>query len=188
MLWLYFAIAFMVIILLFVLILFLRIYIRIQYTLEREEQKIGVSIFIAKLQLIQKDIPLGELHDTAILDNLDEKMDIQLKPVLKTANKILEALKKILRQTKLHDLNWNTLIGTGEASSTGIASGMLWSVKGSLVGYFLEKVILTCNPVIQVNPEYQRASFQTNLDCMVSIRLGKAILGFLKLTRILKAK
>lgn len=187
--WLFIGLAIIIILFLIVVfVLFLQIYVKVHYSWKGKEQDVQVSIFLAKFKLIHKHIPLQEIDDSAFMEDIDEKLDMKMDSLLKTTRKILKVLKTVLKHTKLHQLEWSTQIGTGEASTTGIASGILWSLKGTIVGYFVEKIILLCNPTVQVNPEFQQANFQTNLDCIVSIRLGKAIQGFIKLTRIIKAK
>ncbi|MFB4473377.1 DUF2953 domain-containing protein [Oceanobacillus caeni] len=183
-------IAGIVLVLLFLivfLIWFLRIYITIHYSYEGKEQLFHISLSLAKIKLINKDFPLEDLDKLPITkDSMLE--DPKIDSILKTIRKGLEVVQSILHNTTLHQLNWTTNIGTGEASTTGVMSGVLWSIKGTIMGYFAEKLILMCNPDIQVLPKFQQEFFETNLNCMVSIRIGKAIQGIIKLTRIYKSK
>ncbi|WP_156291479.1 DUF2953 domain-containing protein [Oceanobacillus salinisoli] len=169
------------------LFLLLKVYITIHYSFEDNKQQIQVSIALSRFRIINKSIPLNKVEDYPFINNVDDMLDSsEVDSYIATFRKIMEALHSILKNTKLHQLNWSTMIGTGEASSTGVVSGAIWAIKGSIIGYFAEKFILMCNPDIQVNPKFQQEYFQTNLDCMVSIRIGKAIQAFIKVNRLFK--
>ena len=46
------------------------------------------------------------------------------------------ALYYLLGRTSLRRLDWHTEIGTGEPAQTGVLTGVLWGIKGSLLSYF----------------------------------------------------
>lgn len=180
----------LILLLLIILIIwFLRIYITIHYSYEGKEQLLHFSLSLAKITLINKNLPLNNIDESPIVKDMETIFDhSKIDSILKTIRNGLEAVQSILHNTRLHQLNWLTNIGTGEASSTGVVSGVLWSIKGTVIGYLVEKFILMCDPNIQVQPKFQQEFFETNLNCMVSIRIGKAIQGIIKLTRIYKTK
>ncbi|MFD1851876.1 DUF2953 domain-containing protein [Oceanobacillus bengalensis] len=171
----------------FLLSLFLKIYISIHYSFTNQEQELNVSIKILHIQLSrsidlsdrEEEIPFTQKFDVS---SITTKLD-NFHTNFKKGNK---AITTLLNRTKLHQLDWSTNIGTGEASSTGIISGVIWAIKGSILGYIIEKIRLGCQPAVRVNPFFQQACFQTNIDCMFSIRLGQAIHGILKVIRLLK--
>ncbi|WP_068674703.1 DUF2953 domain-containing protein [Oceanobacillus sp. Castelsardo] len=173
--------------LLFLIIWFLRVYISIHYSYEGEEQLLHISLSLAKIKLLNKALTFDDIEKSPIAKDIDSMLDnSKIDSILKAIRKGIEAVQSILHNTRLHQLNWSTNIGTGDASTTGLVSGVLWSIKGTVIGYFVEKLILMCNPDIQVHPKFQHELFETNLNCMVSIRIGKAIQGIIKLTRIYK--
>ncbi|WP_085991684.1 DUF2953 domain-containing protein [Oceanobacillus senegalensis] len=168
--------------------LLIKVYVRIHYSFKPDNQQLQVSISLFKFRIFQRSIPLNDgIENTDFMKGLEfTSSPSSLEEWIKSIPKAIEALHSLLGKTKLHELSWSTLIGTGEASSTGVVSGAIWTMKGTLVGYLAEKFILMCNPTIQVNPKYQQEYIQTNLDCMVSIRIGKAIQAILQIKRIVK--
>src|SRR5699024_2298296 len=77
----------------------------------------------------------------------------------------------------------NTHIGTGDASTTGIAAGGVWITKGMIVGFISQQSNLVCRPNTTVKTYFQYKYIQTNIHCIVSIRIGQAITVFLKAMR-----
>ncbi|WP_158591804.1 DUF2953 domain-containing protein [Oceanobacillus halophilus] len=176
----------LLLILLFIFTLFLKIYVTVNYSFKDYEQQLNVSISVYKFKIVNREIQLDELEERSFVQDFDFGSLSNEDSIVTTIRKVTRALNAILNKTKLHKLNWSSLIGTGEASSTGVVSGALWALKGTLIGIFAEKLILECKPKVEVNPRYQQEYVQTNLDCMVSIRIGKAIQALIKVRKTFK--
>lgn len=180
-----------ILLLLFILILLLvKIYIHVNYTFLDNEQQLYISISIYRFRILSKSLDYfrkENIEETSLWESIEnstfnKKMDSFVTKI----KSMHQALQTVLRRTRLHEFTWSTQFGTGEASSTGTLSGVLWSGKGFLTGYLKEKVILNCEPVISVDPKYQEETLETNLDCTVSIRLGQIIRALMKVRRIIK--
>jgi hypothetical protein len=88
----------------------------------------------------------------------------------------------------IEEFEWYTTIGTGDAGSTGIFSGLLWTIKGSLVGLVGQLMNLNQPPKIEVHPSFQMPIVRTNLQCMFSFRMGKAMLAAYQIVKNWKGR
>jgi hypothetical protein len=71
------------------------------------------------------------------------------------------------------DFTWKTRFGTGDAVSTALGIGGLWSVK-SLFGALLEKRYKMLHPPdVQVTPDYDAIAFDTEIRCIFHLTIGQ---------------
>lgn len=104
------------------------------------------------------------------------------------------SLKKWLRHTfahvRVHELNWSTRFSTGEAEWTAVASGVLWSIKTTLVGWLSFQVRMKSHPHLHVIPEFSdEMSFSTEFYCVSRLSFGYAMYAsFILMSRILQVK
>lgn len=152
-----------------------------------------VDIYYIRLRIIHRKIVLNDQSQeekTSILDIIEE-IDVKdfkdLKQVIQTIVPSFKETKKIIKMMMksivIHQLSWRTDFGTGNATSTGIMSGGVWMMKGTLVSFIHELSNLSCQPKISVTPHFQQRGLYSEIDCIVSIRLGKAIHTGLRILR-----
>jgi len=180
-----------ILLLVFILILLLaKIYINVQYSFLNNEQELYISVSIYHIRILSKSMDLfrkQNLEETSFWESIETStFNKQFDSVLSKIRSLNHSLQTVLRRTRLHEFTWSTDFGTGEASSTGTFSGVLWSGKGFITGYLKEKMILKCEPTIKVEPKFQDSTFSTNLDCTLSIRLGQIMRALIKVRRIMK--
>lgn len=96
-------------------------------------------------------------------------------------------IKKFMGHISIHKLNWNSSIGVGEAASTGMATGALWSLKGGIVGIVSLYMKLKTRPKLSVTPFFQENIIRTSIICIFSFRIGHAILGALRVVKYWKS-
>ncbi|ADU31492.1 DUF2953 domain-containing protein [Evansella cellulosilytica] len=92
-------------------------------------------------------------------------------------------VRKFLKKMSLEKLNWETHIGTGDAALTGSSSGILWGIKGNVIGIVSNYMKLKVRPNILIQPQFQQMVLKTSFSCIVSFRIGHAILAGLKVLR-----
>lgn len=73
---------------------------------------------------------------------------------------------------------WNTRFGTSDASVTGVVSGLLWSMKASIICRLAKQIRFISQPVIRVCPDFEDTKFITKFECIFSLRLGNVINAF----------
>ncbi|RYL93781.1 DUF2953 domain-containing protein [Sporolactobacillus sp. THM7-4] len=73
----------------------------------------------------------------------------------------------------LSEFSWSTYCGIGEARGTAMLCGLIWSVKSALMMPFREKIVGM--PRVEVIPLFQTEQFTSHLSCMITIKIGDAI-------------
>lgn len=176
-------------ILVIVFLLFSKIYIRIAYSFVNNEQTGTITISFFKIPIYKKSIqPDEEQHsilqfiknENSISDLLQEG-----KVFLRSLKLTAPAMYWVLQKLAIHQFSWHTFVGAGEASSTGILSGGVWSIKGVLIAFLKETCRVACSFQVGVNPYFQAKVFNSKVDMKVSIRLSQAIRGGVKILRSL---
>jgi len=78
----------------------------------------------------------------------------------------------ILRRTKVTALSWQTSLGTGDAASTALLCGFLWSLKGTALGLLQSRTkVSEKNVVMAVLPSFKECKFQIFFQCILSMRV-----------------
>lgn len=92
-------------------------------------------------------------------------------------------MKRFLSHVSIERIRWNTMIGVGDAMYTGMAVGVAWSLKGSIIGIVSQYMRLKDRPIMEVLPSFQYPVSETRLQCMISFRIGHAILTSLRILK-----
>lgn len=71
-------------------------------------------------------------------------------------------------------LHWTTRIGLGDAPETAITTGIVWTLKSSLLTFLFTHIKRCGNPKIQVIPDYGKAVFTTELTWTGQMRFDQA--------------
>lgn len=118
---------------------------------------------------------------TEILNNMKDFNELVLHVVH------LHAIgKKFLKRVTIHKLEWHTAFGLGDAALTGVFIGVAWSIKGGILGVLSQYMRLKTTPVLTITPYFQHLLSHTKLSCMISFRIGNAILAGLRIVKFWK--
>ncbi|WP_078555495.1 DUF2953 domain-containing protein [Bacillus alkalicellulosilyticus] len=107
----------------------------------------------------------------------------QLKEFLQHIVGFHKIVRKFLRKVSVRDIKWNSQIGIHDAALTGFLSGMIWSVKGGIIGIISNYFRLLEKPKLSITPNFQRKVTRTDFSCIISFRLGHAIIAGLLIVR-----
>lgn len=110
----------------------------------------------------------------------------QAKEFLEHVIHLHKIVKKFMSHISIEKLEWNSSLGLGDAAQTGVAIGVLWSLKGGIVGLLSQYMQLKSQPVLTVNPHFQEILTHTSLTCIFSFRIGHAIGGALRVVKYWK--
>ncbi len=77
-------------------------------------------------------------------DLLNSVRDI--KAILKHVVSFHRILRHFLKKVNVTELEWHSMMGVGDAASTGMLTGALWTIKGSIIGIFSHYFRLLDNP------------------------------------------
>lgn len=95
-------------------------------------------------------------------------------------------VSKFIKRIVVKNFEWHSLVGVGDAAHTGVITGALWTLKGSVVGMLSNFLRLKEMPILSVTPHFQMAIIQTHITCIFQFRIGYAILAGLKLIKFWK--
>jgi Protein of unknown function (DUF2953) len=109
-----------------------------------------------------------------------------MEKLLKHVVSLHRIVRHFLKKVTVNQLEWQTIIGTGEAALTGVLTGAVWAVKGSIIGMISHYFKLKVNPALSVQPHFQLPVSQTSFQCMLQFRIGHAIFAGIKLIKCWK--
>jgi hypothetical protein len=100
-----------------------------------------------------------------------------------------EWLKDTLSRIECTQLNWITRVGMGDATHTAIATGAVWGMKTSSLGFIMHLVQVKSKPLIQVVPQYTQVQFTTDFNSAAGIRIIYILWAGIELVwRVMKIK
>lgn len=139
-----------------------------------------LKLYIFNINIYKKEGNMESEEDFwTLLDKHSPKEMAQKIDEFKNYIHDYQKILLFLHHLSIHELTWSTTIGMKEASSTGVFSGLLWTVKGVMLGKISELSHFIAKPVLNVIPHYQSFKLDTNIHCMASIRVGQAIKAIL---------
>lgn len=71
--------------------------------------------------------------------------------------------------------NWSTTLGFEDPALAGLATGLVWAVKGAALGIIQRGYGFAEEPRVEVHPSFFCPARETLLDCIFEIRLGHII-------------
>lgn len=80
---------------------------------------------------------------------------------------------------RIERFEWKTHLGTGDAATTCWGAGVLWSLKGTLLGFLRRRHCFVEPPRIEVVPRYGGVSLAVELSCIFRFTVGEIILALL---------
>lgn len=145
--------------------------------------------------VVENQQQLGEDHNPATSTSSKNKI---------TPNKMLEKIqqakeflhhvihlhaivKRFMSHITIHHFEWKSSLGLGDAAYTGTAIGVLWSLKGGLVGIVSQYMKLKTKPDLSVTPFFQESISHTRFQCIFSFRIGYAIGAALRIVKYWKS-
>jgi hypothetical protein len=193
--WFYFSLTLLFFI---ILILCIRINTTIHYIYKDNDDLLFLQIKLWKLPVYKKEIQMSEEkttsqqespHDSSPKEQRSEGMIRKLKSIRSILKGIIDSKATILRLIKkihIREFSWQTKVGTGDASTTGMMCGGVWAVKGGVVGMLTTYTTVDVRPIIQVEPLFQQHDASTEIKCMLSVRVGQTIYALIQLSKQLK--
>src|SRR5665647_574795 len=153
--------------------------IKCEFLLTREGKDDQVSIKAKYLfGLIRKEIAIPIIQFNNFIDGIEleadyidtkEKQLVNVKEENITTRSIKESFDNVLTLLKncfrFHEwlvgtlshvectqFRWKTEVGLGDAPETAVATGMIWGLKSSMLGFIARYIKLNIRPVVHVMP------------------------------------
>ena len=90
-------------------------------------------------------------------------------------------IANFLKKIQIKKLVWHTSVGIGDASYTGVLTGIIWALKGSILGLISKYMRLRVQPNIMVTPQFQQVISSMFFQCMIQFWIGHALLVGIKI-------
>src|SRR5699024_674311 len=184
-------IIFILVIIVF-LFLYSNMYFSFRFTYTSHQLVCTIEIYLYRLRIFQQEIKLDDNNEDNEIwriwkdKSLQELIDVfqaDCRNVFQKMGDLNCFVRSIFQKISVHELKWFTHVGTGEASTTGLAAGSIWAFKEVLVGFISNQSKIYCKPKIGVHPYFQFKCIQSTFNCIVSVKIGQAIHVFLKAMR-----
>lgn len=185
-----FVLSMLLVLLLMIAIFFMRI--KIDVTIITSISENSATLKVSSLYGLFRLKKKFTLHDLPLEPMQNEWIDKSLsgtkwwEPITTNYQSYKQVLITFIKKITIQMFSWSTHIGMGDAASTAVTSGVLWSLKSMLATYIKCKMTCRKGPIIQVFPNYQHFAFQSTIKCMLVIKAGNAIVTGIKLYRIWK--
>ncbi|MDF2936033.1 MAG: hypothetical protein K0Q90_1406 [Paenibacillaceae bacterium] len=161
-----------------------RLYIYCQAIYGLIEYRLEVPVIAFKglsKGIIVKEEHVNERGDHLMAENTQEINKDKVILYFKKAKIFVEAtyhmrdwLYDTMSKVTCTKLTWTTRIGLGDAPETAITTGIVWTLKSSLLTFLFTHIKRCGNPKIQVIPDYQQAVFTTELTWKGQMRFDQA--------------
>jgi hypothetical protein len=201
--WLWMALAIVVVII--VALLLSRIRIRIRYSRSGKLDQLVIviqaayglfhyQIILPSIAILGWNVVYGEKRMGGIAGS-HNKEHKKRKIGKRTLLRYVRAYRLVLKSTrqfkrwmleslkKVECTRWRLdfRVGTGEAASTAVVTGLLWAVSGCASGVAAHFITLKTSPQGEIAPNYSATEFTVVWEADFRIRLGTAIRSLLKL-------
>lgn len=132
----------------------------------------------------EKQTTLGKKKEKKKISFSQIKKQIHsFKQMLKHINHFYQILAAFLKKMRVKKVEWHSAIGLGEASSSAIAAGTVWGFKGIAIQVLNAFFKLEGSPNVTVVPVFQGMHSETRFSCMISFKIGHAIVVMLKILK-----
>ncbi|GAA0600715.1 hypothetical protein GCM10009001_16500 [Virgibacillus siamensis] len=173
-----------IILLICIIVLCSNALITCQAVFQKDCQKVVVSVQFYRIKIFSRTVHLSEQETVEM--SVEQSVELFQSTGTNLINSVKayhDAATILLKQLTFREYYWKTEFGTGKADATGLASGGIWAIKGYLTGYVSNKSTFKNKPSISVTPYFNRICFRSELECIVSIRIGQAMYALLKVIR-----
>lgn len=167
--------------------------VRVTFTIEHsssvEEIQIAVKALFG-LVIYETTIPLETLleggEEAVKASKEEEGLKGDLKEVIQLLKKTLGAKTSVLfflRKTRFRTIQWETNFGMGNAASTAVVAELIMNTKVAIFTLLSHYSNLHSVPQLIVTPIYEVKTIQTYIRCMITFKLGHAMIAAIKLMK-----
>jgi len=164
----------------------LKLFIAFSYRRRDSDDQLRIDVYtLKKLIVYHLEIPLARLAKRGGLPWPEAVVDTpggRTETHAKAEQRFVRNTWRIFRHHPRHwhylmqqMRFWRTGLGTGDAALTGLATGLIWQLKGQIYSYMQRRLKSVARPALGVSPLFAREGLEIELECIFSIRLGNVI-------------
>ncbi len=125
---------------------------------------------VEKDEMLNHEVPDKEKHYTP--QYMEEQYHI-IQKVVDTTRDVIPHVLNVVRAFRLHHFKWVSELGVKAANQTAVLVGTAYSLKSMGCHWMVVLMQSDYNPEFEVRPNYQKPSLQSELECILSIRIGQ---------------
>ncbi|TWI56960.1 DUF2953 domain-containing protein [Halalkalibacter nanhaiisediminis] len=193
-----------ILVVLFVLLMVTKLKIKIDYQHNQDNDLLEVNLSLWGMRVFKFKAPLIKIDEDSASLVVKEEEKIGNKNIKKTETitpqTIIDGIRRLkdfllhiigfhrivkhfLQRVSVYDFKWYTDIGVGNAAYSAQLAGVVWSLKGSIIGLVAHYMKMKQMPKLNVQPRFQEVVSYTSFSCMLSFRIGHAIIAGLMLIK-----
>ncbi len=105
-------------------------------------------------------------------DDLKDQYKI-IQQVIDITKDVIPHLKRLIQSFQLHHFHWISELGVKAANQTAIIVGTLYTLKSLGCRWMTSLMKSDLNPELKVIPNYHKSILQSELECILSVRIGQ---------------
>jgi len=158
--------------------------------LKFENMEKGLTVKVKKRKNVGMGASRKEDSETQVNRRKIDFWMREVQEILEATESFKIWMKRTLSRLSIVKLTWSTQFSIGDAASTAIATGLVWSVKTFIIGWLSYQVRMRNHPQLVVVPVFEdHPQFSTEISCTAHITLGYALYaGLVLIVRVLKIK
>lgn len=193
-----------ILLILFCIIIVTKVKVQTMYRHRKDDDLLEVKVYVWWIRVYTFSAPVIKLDDDSFSLEVEEEQQIGpteskkkgritpqivveklrlLRDFLDHVVGLHKIIKRFLKKVKVHNFEWHSGIGVADAAYTAQLTGVVWSLKGAIVGVLSKYMRLQQMPKLSVEPHFQMMITHTNLSCMISFRIGQAMIAGLMLLK-----
>lgn len=111
----------------------------------------------------------------------------EFRRALRLYRRYRKAIDFLRERITVKELSWETSLGTGDAAVTGMAVGLMWTLKTAVISILDTRLRNLTLGAVEITPSFDCAKFRTKFDCILRFKIGHAIIAsIIIITAILK--
>jgi len=185
----------LIFIILLIFFLFSTTTVHIEYKSNPDLQMANANVYLLRTFHVYKksmkfdngDILSEDEREEVVKQKIEKGIDITFKSydTIATYNDLLKSInKKIRKGLKADKFELSTTIGTGDAATTALLSGLLWAIFGNL--RMQRPDILLTDIQLMVRPDFKKKIFAIDIDCIFTLKTVYIIYIFNSIEKIFK--
>ncbi|MDV2684761.1 DUF2953 domain-containing protein [Alkalihalophilus lindianensis] len=185
-----------ILLVLFIILVVTKIKIEMTYKHNNDDDLLKVDVYLWWMRVYAFEAPLIKLNDESPAIIVEEEENIAGSKSKKDKKITIQTIihdihlaerwirhivglnrivRRFLRHIHFYKFDWYSEVGVGDAAFTGSVAGVVWSLKGSIVGLVGNHVKMHRMPNLSVTPHFQAVVSHTYFSCMFTFRIGHAI-------------
>lgn len=158
------------------LILLMKITIKIDFIFDGKNTNFQIKVSILH-GFIHKKLGLNRKSIEESQNNESLETKINFDSFFRNKYQFHEKMKYLFKQIYIQRVYWNTSVGTGDADTTGLTSGVLVGLKGMIIGILNMYFIFSDEIEMNVTPVYRGKGIYSELKIVFSFRIFRVMIA-----------